>query len=100
MKRNVLTPCSPLDSLFARSRTFGNIVGGSIAGLLGLTGRDGAAFYIALSIMISTTIVLKTSLQPYKYLTSPVATILTSGLFDRNALLTYILFWTMLFSFN
>lgn len=49
--------------------------------------------------MIFILLVLKTSFQPYKYFTSPITTILLSGLLDRNALLTYVLFWTMLFSF-
>lgn len=84
---------------FSHSRILGNVAGGSIAGLLGLTGKDGAALYIVLSIMIFILLVLKTSFQPYKYFTSPITTILLSGLLDRNALLTYVLFWTMLFSF-
>lgn len=50
--------------------------------------------------MISSTLLLKTAFQPYKFLTSPTTAILLTGVFDRNAVLTYVLFWTMLFSFR
>lgn len=90
----------PIDPNFHHSRTIGNIAGGCVAGLLGLTGRDGAAFYLVISVLISSTILVKTSFQAQKYLKSPTTTILFSGVFDRNSILTYVLFWTMLFSFH
>lgn len=82
------------------SRIIGNIAGGCIAGLLGLTGKDGAVCYLAISLMISFTLLVKTKFQPYKYFASPATSILVFAMFDRNALLTYVLFWTMLYSFR
>ncbi|CAN8076229.1 unnamed protein product [Agarophyton chilense] len=81
-------------------RIFGYAAGGAAAGILGLQGFEGFLFYILVSLMITITLLFKTFFDPGRYLRAPISTVLFFGAFGRNSILTYILFWTMLFSFR
>jgi len=81
-------------------RCIGSIAGGSIAGILGLTGIYGALFYGVVMLSISAAILLKTNVQPDRYFFSPWSTIFVGGIFDRNILLSYLLFWTFFYAFR
>lgn len=80
------------------SRIIGNIAGGSLAGALGLTSTNGALFYALVSLFVFLTMVAKTGGHPTKYMTGWL--IMVTGALERQAILSYVLFWTLAYSFR
>ena len=106
MAESILSDESRLDSLGGNGRvvsyirSVGTISGGCVAGVLGLTGLQGVVFYLVVSLSISAAIFIKTQYRPHRYFGKPWRTILLFGVIERNALLSYTLFWTMLYAFR
>lgn len=73
-------------------------MGGSIAGILGLTGFSGACFYLLVSLGVSLALLLKAEIKPGRFFPKPWSTIFLAGVFERNMLLSYLLFWTFFYS--
>ena len=75
-------------------RTSVSALSGGSAGVLGLTGLYGFAFYFIVSFVISVMLLLKAGSQWQKYFRSRTV-LFTNGL--MGGLFTYILFWTFLY---
>ena len=76
----------------ARSRTFGAIVAGLVAGILGLTGLWGVLCYLAANGLISVVLYQTLGTRKQKYFPSKKSYLL-DGLTAQIA--TFILFWTL-----
>ena len=82
---------------FSKVVTFGGIIGGTVAGLLGLEGITGFAFYFLFYVAVVATLCgVRLGMQPGKYFRSAwdVAdpSVITEGL------LSYILVWTIAYA--
>lgn len=75
-------------------RAFLAFVSGSAAGILGLTGLNGFAFYLIASIFMSVLLALKTQSKVDRYFLSKWH-VWTSGVFGE--LFTYLLVWTFMY---
>ncbi|KAI0221955.1 ER membrane protein complex subunit 6 [Lamellibrachia satsuma] len=75
-------------------RTSMSALSGSTAGILGLTGLYGFAFYFITAFILSVMLVLKAGHDWHKFVRSRNM-FFTAGLF--GGLFTYILFWTFLY---
>ena len=75
-------------------RAFLAVVSGSAAGILGLTGLNGFAFYILVSLLMSILLGLKTQSKSERYFVSKWH-LLTNGVFGE--LFTYLLVWTFMY---
>lgn len=75
-------------------RTSVSALSGGTAGVFGLTGLYGFAFYFIISFMISVMLLLKAGSQWQKYFRAR-GVLFTNGL--MGGLFTYILFWTFLY---
>lgn len=82
----------------ANRRSVGTIAGGCAAGALGLTGAAGLAFYPAVALATSAALALKTGRRPGDYFERPAGALLFAGAVDRSALLSYLLFWTLVYA--
>lgn len=81
-------------------RTTADITTGAAAGLLGLTGLQGVLLYLTIPLTVGITLLLKTAFHPSHYLKPPLHSQLLQTTLSRNSLLTYLLFWTLLFPFR
>ena len=72
------------------------IVGGIIAGILGLTGLKGLIMYLILTAISSVTLLLKTKFKLAKYSDASLLGLASNGL--TNYSMSYVLFWTFTYA--
>ena len=75
-------------------RTSGAVIGGATAGVLGLTGLYGFAFYFLSSLFLSVLLAVKAGRNSSKYFQSG-SSVWFSGIL--GGLFTYVLLWTFLY---
>jgi len=80
------------------SRTISSISSGIAAGVLGLTGIQGMLFYFLSCLMMTGALIAKTKAKPQLYLTNSWKATILDGVFDRNIILPYLLFWTFAYA--
>jgi len=68
---------------------------GSVCGIIGLDGIYGVVFFLLAMAALSACLLVKVNFQPALYFPTPSA-IWTDGVFA--AMMTYVLFWTMLYN--
>lgn len=77
-------------------KTFVSALSGSCAGIIGLTGLAGFAFYFVSILVLWLMVIYKAGFQEnWKKYFSQRKILLTNGIFD--GLFTYVLFWTFLY---
>ena len=76
-----------------RVRSFFAIIGGTLTGLLFLTGLNGLIAYLSLSLLINLALYAKMNFDVKKYLNITFATFILSDL--SKSITSFILFWTL-----
>ena len=72
------------------------IVGGIISGILGLTGLEGLALYVALAIVASVALLLRMQFKVDKYTDASLIGLATNGL--TTYAMSFVLFWTFAYA--
>lgn len=80
------------------SRIFASVVGGATAGILGLRGLYGALFYLFVMAATAVVVLAKAWGASRAYWHRPAAVLAGGGAFERPLLLSYLLFWALLYS--
>jgi hypothetical protein len=72
------------------------ISGGIISGVLGLTGLKGLFLYMALAVVISIALLIRSNLALGKYTESSLLGLASNGL--SNYAMSFVLFWTLAYA--
>ena len=78
------------------TRSLSNIVGGVIAGILGLTGLAGFLMYFLLHLLTCFLIITRMNMNTQDYIRKTAVNFILSDAFSN--IMSYVLFWTLSFS--
>ncbi|KAL3144408.1 ER membrane complex subunit 6, variant 2 [Trebouxia sp. C0010 RCD-2024] len=89
--------CTQISSIEC-SRVFASLITGLAAGVLGVTGWGGFAYYFLVHSLLGVPLYLKAQGRPTEFLQSG-RSIWVDEVFTSTSLLTFILFWTLTHNF-